>query len=341
MAMSIETLATVDGHGPFDDWELERLVEYVFAHRMLAIQNFLSDHGLATSGTKEKLKERVQQALDDKTILPEDLVGLLDHIEGWGNQHVYLYASPPGEQRAWKNEEKARERLEDEEAGKLFNRRRPLVLPEERTLASVEWTKSSVRFVWVEKREWEMRLSDEDVEENEILYKAYKPQLARGITTFDWNLLTGDAALMIQRLPSGEKYDEIRVAYEAEIEKFMKISDFTPVRARRAIRKLEKGNEALNRKVEHETQTGGKVSFTSKGRKADAYADKDLKKARDALGGQTVSVLGNFYFVPKSPKLERNIHIKVYSKDQRVAIFGECTEEEVVYVLSRVRQHSK
>ena len=321
--------------------EIDQLVEYVFGHRKLPIQGLLEEQGLTKSGKKAELRERLEDALVDRQITPDKLVDLLDHVEGWGNQHVYLYISSPSEQKAWKKEKEVRERLANHKVEKLFNRRRPLILPKKPTLSSIEWSTGHVRLVWVEKREWEQRLEEEDVVEDGIFYKAYKPQVSRGITKLDWNLLTGEAALMIQRLPSGEKYDEIRVAYEAEIEKFVKISDFTRVRSRRAIRKLEDAKEVLNRQVEHETQGGGKAAFTSKGRKTDAYADKDLKKSREALGGQTMSVLGNFYFLPKANKLERNIHVKVYSKDQRVGIFGECTEQEVTYVLSRIRQHSK
>lgn len=334
-------MTTTQPASTLTDEELGIIVEYLFGHRKAAIQSFLESYSLPKSGKKDELRTRVEEAVASGAISADDLVSLLDSIEGWGNQHVYLYSSPPGEQRIWKDETKARQRLKDGGAVSLLNHRRPLALPDKPTLSTVEWSKSHVRFVWVEKREWEMRLSDEDVQEDGILYKAYRHQVSRGITTFDWNLLTGDAALMIQRLPSGEKYDEIRIAYEQELERFVKVSDFTRVRARRSIRKLEKSKETLNRQLHDETPGGGKAAFTSRGRKSDVNADKDLKKSRTALGTRTVSVLGNFYFLEKLPHIERNIHIKVYSKDQRVAIFGECLEEEVIYVLSRIRHHSK
>jgi len=252
--------AKLDGKVKFSDGELEQLVEYVFGHRVLPIQGLLEEHGLTRSGKKAELRERVEKALAEKKITPTKLVELLDHIEGWGNQHVYLYTSPPGEQKAWKREKEVKKRLKVQGVEHLLNQRRPLILPDEPTLSTVEWSPGHVRFIWVEKREWELRLQEEDVEEDDILYKAYQPQVSRGITSFDWNLLTGEAALMIQRLPTGEKYDELRIVYELEIEKFVKISDFTQVKSRRAIRKLEKAKETLNRQVEHETQS---LDFTT------------------------------------------------------------------------------
>ena len=54
---------------------------------------------------------------------------------------------------------------------------------------------------------------------------------------------------------------------------------------------------------------------------------------------QTSSVLGNFYWIEAPPHLEQFLHVKLYATDQRVGIFGECSEAEVQYVLSRIRYY--
>jgi hypothetical protein len=128
-----------------------------------------------------------------------------------------MYKAPDGEKHVWKSESLAKTRLVKINAAELFNRRRPLVLPETPTLSSVEWSADRVRFIWVEKREWKHRRDDLDCQEDGVLYRAYEDKVARGITSFDWNLNTGHAALIIQRLRSGERYDEIRRDYEAAI----------------------------------------------------------------------------------------------------------------------------
>ena len=101
------------------------------------------------SGTKEELRERVDDGLADGSVTAEDLIALLDTIEGLGNQHLYLYKSPAVEMRSWKDEAKAKKRLADAGFGELFNRRRPLVLPDAPTLSAIEWTRTRVGFVWV------------------------------------------------------------------------------------------------------------------------------------------------------------------------------------------------
>ncbi|NLX97793.1 MAG: hypothetical protein GXY83_16640 [Rhodopirellula sp.] len=340
MASESLVLAVADGCGPLAADDIDRVVDYVFAHRSDAIRAFLREEGLRVSGNKEGLQVRIREAIDDGTIDASSLVNLLDTVEGWGNQHIYLYQSPDGETNTWKKETQARKRLKKIGQEQLFNRRRPLVLPDEPTLSAVEWTRDRVRFIWVEKREWELRRSDLDpaADGNGIHFKAYEDKIARGITSFDWNLATGEAALMIQRLPSGERYDDIRQRYEETIEDAVHVSNFTRRDVRKAIRKIEESKETSKRQVAIETQRGGRASFTSKGRKADVFDDPDLKKSRKAMG-QTASVLGNFYWLEASPHLERRLHVKLYATDQRVAIFGECSETEVKYVLSRVCHH--
>ena len=335
-----------DGHQPFDSSEIELLIQYVLSHKKNYVQQFLRDHNLPVSGTKEELKERLETQVSDEQIAPEDLVGLLNEVEGWGDQHIYLYESPPGETAVWKSEAKARARLDKLGAGDLFNKRLPVLIPDEPKLSSVEWSSTRVRFVWIEKREWTTRRADLDKPSeavdgfSKISFKAYEDRVTRGITTFDWNLATNSAALMIQRLPSGEHYDEIRREYENAIEDAVHLSDFARWAIAKAIKKLEKSVEVRNRQVAHETQRGGRVQYTSGSRKQDAFEDPDMKNSRDALG-RTSSVMGNFYWQEKQPHLVREIHTKLYATDQRIGIFGECTEEEVQYVLSRIRHHSR
>jgi len=340
MATVSTALALADGCEPLTATDVDRLVDYVFAHRSAAIRAFLKEEGLKVSGSKDDLRNRIRQAIADGSIVASGLVNLLDTIEGWGNQHIYLYQAPDGETKIWKSEARVRKRLQKIGQEELLNRRRPLVLPDEPTLSAVEWTKDRVRFIWVEKREWELRRGDLDlaVDGNGIHFKAYEHKVARGITSFDWNLATGEAALMIQRLPSGERYDEIRQRYEETIEDAVHVSNFIRRDVRKAIHKIEESKEASKRQVAIETQRGGRASFTSQSRKADVFADPDLKKSRKAMG-KTASVLGNFYWLEAAPHLERRLHVKLYATDQRMALFGECTEAEVKYVLSRVCYH--
>ena len=326
-----------------NDDDVSLAIEYAFGHRKVSIQEFLKRYSIPTTGKKEKLRDAVVKAIKDGKIAKGDIVAFLDSLEGWGNQHIYLFTSPENVMKKWNTEAKALKIVKAAGFENLFNCRRPLVLPDEPTLASIEWSKKRVRFVWIDKREYQERVEaeDEESEDGQILYKAYRNQVTRGITSFAWNLVSGEAALMIQSLPRGEKYKEVREVFEDELSAFVDLEDFKRSRITKAIKKLEGSKEALNRKIELATRTGAIAAYTSKGRKTDAYDDDDLRKSRTALGERTTSRSGNFYFQPTSKGLDRVIHVKLYTTDQRVGLFGECSESEVLYVLSRIRQHIK
>src|SRR4051812_19197171 len=147
MGKQTKVLSAIDENTLFTEDEIGNLIEYIFGHRKLVIQGVLEERGLVKSGTKQDLRQRVSIALKQSALTVESLIELLDQVEGWGNQHIFLYTSPPGEQRVWKSEARARRRLGDAGEMELFNKKRPLILPETPTLSTVEWSAENVRFI--------------------------------------------------------------------------------------------------------------------------------------------------------------------------------------------------
>ena len=214
---------------------------------------------------------------------------------------------------------------------------------------SVEWSADRVRFVWVEKRAFTTRRHDldrvegdvdEDVEAGAIIFKAFEGKIQRAVTTFDWNLVNGNAALLIHQLQTSENYADIRSVYEAAIEDAVGVSGFQRIRVGRAIQPMVESDETRNRQVEEATAIGGQARLTSGSRADDITDDPGLVGARNGLG-DTAPVMGNFYWLQNEPNLEREIRTKLYATDQRVGIFKQCTETEVRHVLSRIRHFAR
>src|SRR5438128_1308782 len=93
------------GHGNGEDGvvtaEVSSLLDLLFKHRMCLIQDLLKDKGKAYSGTRTKLRQRVEGYVNEGALLADELVDLLDRITGWGNQHVYLYKAPVDQIERW------------------------------------------------------------------------------------------------------------------------------------------------------------------------------------------------------------------------------------------------
>ncbi|MBY0458031.1 MAG: hypothetical protein K2V38_11880, partial [Gemmataceae bacterium] len=302
------------------------------------IRGFLKDKGLPASGNRKKVRKRLEDGLDAETISGDDIIDLIDRVEGWGNQHIYLYRSPDELIDRWDTEAKARVRLRAVGQEELLNARRPLLLPPNPQLCSVEWSPRRVCFVWVQRRIWYEHLPDEDYQEDDIEYTARRRHQARGLITFHWDLASGHAALLIQRLPKGNNYKDIRGTFAAVLEPLVRLSKFEPVAISGSIMRLERSGEVRRRSMEMVTARGSRAKFTSGGRRVDAFDDPDLKNARTGLGTKLIGRHGNFSWTMPDDS-DRELHVKIYAPDQRLAIFGQCTEDEVRHVLSRVRHH--
>jgi hypothetical protein len=325
------------GGEPPDDPQV--LMDLLFKHRLDVVRSFLKEKGLPASGNKKKVRERVEGGLGDESISSDEIINLIDRVEGWGNQHIYFYRTDDEQIGRWDTEGKARARLRAVRHEGLFNARRPLLLPANPTLCSVEWCSERVRFVWVQRRVWYEHIPAEDYAEDDIEYTARRRHTSRGLVTFDWDLTSGHAALLIQRLPKGSDYKEIKRGFTAILESLVRISKFEEVAISGSILSLERSGEVRRRSMEMVTGRGGRVKFTSSGKKADAFDDPDLKNARAGLGTRLIGRHANFTW-PMPEGDERELHVKIYAPDQRLAIFGECSEGEVRYVLCRVRHYS-
>ena len=254
-------------------------------------------------------------------------------MEGWGNQHIYLYTASDQLIATLADEDKFKELLRKNHVARLLNKRLPLVLPETPKLSSVAWSDDQVRFVWVERRIYRERIEDEDREEDDLEFDAYKITLTRGLVTFQCDLASGDAELLIQRLPSGNNYGIEKTKYERYLQTFFDVDQLVSCSVGGAIKKIDAANGIRKRASELATHRGHRVTFTSRSRKEDVYNDPDIRKSRNTLGRLTSGRLGNYYW----PIDGRDLHIKLYARDQRLGVFGECTEGEVASVLSKVR----
>ena len=317
------------------DGETDFLLNVLFDHKMEWVKTLLRGKGLPAAGNKPDLRSRVEGWLEDETLQSSDLIALLDQVEGWGNQHVYCFKAEK-ELIDWLSEEdELKEQLRKLHLVRLLNGRIPLVLPEEPTLSAIEWSSQRVRFIWVEKRFYRDPRDDKSYAEDEIEYHAYEVKQSRGIISFNCDLITGLAELMIQRLPSGNNYTAEKAKYMDELKLIFDVSKLKPQKISRAILKADEDNNIRKRSSQLVTQQGSGATLTSPSRKTNVYKEKSMRDARKALGNRVAGRLGNYYW----PIADRDVHVKLYAKDQRIGIFGECTEDEVKNVLSAVRKH--
>lgn len=338
--------------------DLDLLLQYLSAHKMEFLKNFLREKGLPHSYNKIELIQKAYEYIAQERLSFEELVDLLNTIEGWGDQQIYLYDAPPPLSTMWRDPVQVRTILNSAGYDHLFNDSLPLVLPEEATLSSIQWSSNRVRFLWVDKRIWRERDESLDYSEQvdpenggffreEIEWQAYRTRISRGLVAFDWDLISGEAMMLIQRVPQSRKksYLEIRQQFEQELRPMLDLNTFERVRVSRVVRALESSDETRRHQMKYLSDNRGQLLVTSPKKTLDVFGDDPtFERTRQALEDEATGLLGRFYWKPAPTRLTHEIYTLIYGEDdddQRVGIYAEHLEQDVCYVLSRIRHYSR
>lgn len=336
--------------------ERQALIDFVLALRKSHIQDFLKQLELARSGTKQDLRERLQEALDEGDLTYEQLVELLDGVAPWGKQHVFLYAGPRGSLRLWKDPDQFREHLNHHRLGKLFNGRLPLILPEKLMLSSITHEDERLRVTAVQKREYAERTPEHDearetVAGKRISLRAYTHHLSRTLVAFEWDLDANVAMLQITQLHTDTLYEKVAEEFSRLVGNWLDIRLFSQVDLRPVIRRLHEleGNgcaEARSHGIHYRSLQGRRVSAHSPSSLDSVLGEAVIDQAIESVGKNGVGHLGNFYWLgerkpgPAANPLKGDVHLIIVGDKSRINFPTPNTEDAVRYVLHRVRELS-
>ncbi len=333
--------------------EREALVDFVLAFRKSHIQDFLKRVDLPVSGSKPELRLRLQEALRNNGLAYEHLVDFLDSAAPWGKQHVFLYDGPKGDIRVWKDADHVLGLLKQHRHGKLFNARLPLVLPERLTLSSVMHSNGKLRISAVQKREYTERTPEHDEERDaidgeRITLKAYMHHVTRTLAAFEWDLNANVAMLQITQLPREEDYENVAEEFSQLVSPWLSVNLFDALDLRPVIRRLHELEEndkaeARSHGIHYQSLGGRRVSAHSPSPRDSVLGEKVIDNAMNNVRENSVGHLGNFYWLPRAKPgpvanpLRSDVHVVVVGAKSRVNFPTPNSEDEVRYVLHRVR----
>lgn len=321
--------------------DIDSILNVLFENNKEFIVAFLKNYDLPSNGTKDELKAEIKKQIATKIINPEDIVAYVNKIEGWGNQRIYLFKIQQSVNTIWKDQEQVTEILKKNRCLGLLNAERPLVYPGELSLSVIEWTPTNVKFVWIVKVDYDERVEDEDSwdEDRNLEFRAYRPRIQRGVVSLDWNLVSGQAMLMIQRMPTETIHKDVLADTWKQICKFIDSDMFKQIKLGKVIEHLEKDNDVRVRRGITEAANGLRADYRSKSKKHDAKTLSNYKKSKQALG-KSFGYFGNFYW-KVNDEISKEIHTNLYSKNNSILIFSQHPESEVRHVIECIVEYSK
>lgn len=322
--------------------EKEFLVDSVMAQKTEHARELLHSVGYPKSGTKEVLRERLEQALDEGKITLANLAELLDTVDAWGRQHVILYSTPSRVPTHLKTVTGLESTLKNIGWNIKVNEATSHINPTTKELRLVSLKKDRLRIEWVETRRWNERLPHLDhtdkVQGEEVVYQASKKRYQRAISFFEWNFTAETAELFIHRLPSGTRYDMEELVFKELLKPLIDLDTFDKVKMRKALTKLKDTPGVRERKTNYVGASGAKLSMQSSSKQTTIAAVPELKQHRDLLRNSKLGAAFLNCFWEEGGNLQHEVHTHIDGFGSRVGFLAQYSEASVRYVLSRIRK---
>lgn len=247
--------------------EITKLIDLILSHKMDYIQSFLKSNGLPFSVRKKiELKNKLIKYVVADKITKHKLISLLNEIDGFGNQHIYLFSISNPQLQKLKDKNYVKNILKQHGLIGVYNNYKPLLLPENPEVISITHDPESLKIRWVTgKEDFEpMDKRRERYSDNkEILIVRCFINKLRIVTRFQVSFINGNSELFIHHMPSSSNYDQERKRYLKQLDKWFNFGILDHLKVYPAISKIENSGEVRTREVGIRTLQGSRVDIAS------------------------------------------------------------------------------
>ena len=173
------------------------------------IKELLRAKGIRIGNNKEDFEGNLTKAIEQGNLRLDDVDDWLELVEGWGNQHVYLYRIAPTLRKDL-TKPKIRQRVLDAGLGKVWEGETVLAFPDEPRLISISFSDSVLRLVWHECSPGWTPVPEKNYTEEEGLdtfeYRAWRKVERRAVTRFEAHVDKELAGLFIASPVEGNEH---------------------------------------------------------------------------------------------------------------------------------------
>lgn len=184
----------------------KKVAQIVLAQGNIFIKDLLRSNNVSIGNTKADFAENLNAAIDAGVLTQAVIEAWLGEIEGWGNQHVYLF-EPPSISRT-----RVRPALEASKHVGLLDRKVSYEFPDTLTLSTITFPGDHLSIAWHRSRGGWERAKSKDYRRDEgpdtFEYRAYRERFDRSVVRFEWRPGDTYCAIMIQLPNEGEEHTQ-------------------------------------------------------------------------------------------------------------------------------------
>src|SRR5205807_163111 len=114
------------------------------------IRSLLRKLNIKLGVTKAEFEKSLLEAIESGQLQRHHVGQWLEEVEGWGNQHVYLYKVPPAlaQQTLWSDPKKVERKAIQGGIGKAWDAQTALEFPAKRALTRISFSGDALSLTW-------------------------------------------------------------------------------------------------------------------------------------------------------------------------------------------------
>lgn len=306
----------------------------VLAQGNTFIKELLRSNKIPIGSTKAEFAQHLEAAIDGGTLNQSMIETWLEEIEGWGNQHVYLF-SPP---RVAHDE--IRPLLDASIHASALGRSVSYEFPPTLTLSAITLSADHLSMTWHRSRGgWERAKSKDFIQDegaDRFEYRAYRERFDRSVVRFEWRLEDPYCAVMVQLANEGDEHRQAFAQVWQDLgEAGIATEPLVKFNLSQAIKVLSRKNEATVQSARLSTEGGhvDLVSTLSDGGIDQVEAVREVRRGVDDTS--FLSADGLFGFSNQAhANLSRTIKIQGYGLESRIRIWVQCKRDDVYTILA-------
>jgi hypothetical protein len=323
--------------------------QVILAQNNIYIRELLREKGQRIGGTKEEFEENLNNAINSGAITYAELTAWVAEVEGWGDEHVYLYTVPDrlANDRVWRETSLVEARVKAAGLGKHWNADASLAFPKARKLTGIYFKEGELTCVWQQGAEAEVRVPSKDytaeIDGDIYLFKASRQYGKRAVTRLVLRPSAKIAAVFLPASYDPDSHGDELQALGREIAPIIHISELPRFSVSEAIKILDAlvttTNPPADLQAPNTKLSGGGASVEFSSATASSYSDYEpIRNVRRAVeASKFVGSVADFRFRKSSVnKLSRDIRVQLHGNQSRIRLYMRMTNADVWTILTRI-----
>jgi hypothetical protein len=318
----------------------------VLAQGNTFIKELLRAKNIRIGAIKAEFEQNMVAAIESGELQREHIESWLNEVEGWGDQHIYIYTIPLAIRGAMRDSGALEEKVRAAGLRNLWNKSLSLEFPRKSTLTGINQQDDQLTFVWHRATEFATRRKDmdrrEEIQGDIYEFRAYRIRSDRSVTRFVARPKDGLAAIFIQSAWDVEEHQKLLREIGEVVNKIIPFESLQRLVIEKAIKKLD--GEALSRGsvVAQSTRlaaAGAYVEFASTSTSRGYQEIGAVRDVRRAVQPQQFTGTNGSFLLPRgdSDSDTQKIRVKLYGEDKRVRLTHQMTQSEVWNVIEMIR----